>query len=291
MTMKTLLATLLLATLCSTAYGQTLKSVMYNTTNNMVVGLSNAQRLNFEHIGLTAGTATAPSLTYASGTNSFGTFASTAIGVGPFLGFSVDGTRRFFISTNAIRAELPLSFNNATNEALTRTNLGLGATWLTNDNVTNFRTAIGVSPATIWAYKETNQTNATTNLVSDTALTFTAAANTKYAVTLLVNILDGEGNIPTDGVITIATNAQVLGQWTVYEPINTGTRPSGTSVTQRQTFFIPEDGDTGTTWQRFVVIGATNTNSSVTFEFAKAITNAGAVIIGAGSYLKAEVIE
>jgi hypothetical protein len=123
--MKPLLLTLLIATLCATGYGQTLKSVMYNTTNNTVVGLSNAQRLNFEHIGLTSGTATAPSLTYASGTNTFGTFASSGVGIGPFLGFSVDGERRFFISTNTIRAELPLSFNNATNGAVTRTNLGI----------------------------------------------------------------------------------------------------------------------------------------------------------------------
>jgi hypothetical protein len=34
-----------------------------------------------------------------------------------------------------------------TNIAVTRTNLGLGATWLTNVNVTNFRTAIGLGAA------------------------------------------------------------------------------------------------------------------------------------------------
>jgi hypothetical protein len=34
--------------------------------------------------------------------------------------------------------------NSAANTAATRTNLGLGATWLTNTNVTNFRTAIGL---------------------------------------------------------------------------------------------------------------------------------------------------
>ena len=354
--MKPLLLTLLLATLCATGYGQTLKSVMYNTTNDTVVSTN---RIIFPLLGVAGGSATVPSLTYASGTNLFGTFASSALGIGPFLGFSVDGTRRFFISTNTIRAELPLSFNNATNEAASRTNLGLGATWLTNDNVTNFRTAIGLGAnnapsfesvnvsqdfritdgtndfaviafdeaafytgvkigsslglgffgtnaataaattrtnlgaarAPIWAYKATNQTNSTTNLVSDTALTFTAAANTKYAVTLLINVLEGSGNIPVDGVITKATNAQVFGFWTAYEPINSGTRAIGAAITERYAFFIPEDNDQATTWQRFVVVGATNTNSAVTFEFANSITNAGSVVIGAGSYLKAEIIE
>ena len=41
----------------------------------------------------------------------------------------------------------PLTFNNPTNAALSRDNLGLGATWLTNTNVTNFRTAIGLGTA------------------------------------------------------------------------------------------------------------------------------------------------
>ena len=141
--MKPLLITLLLATLCATGYGQTIKSLGYNTTNNTIVGLTNNQRLAFEHISVTTGTAAAPSLVYLLGTNTFGTFASTAFGIGPFLGFSVDGNRRFFISTNTIRAELPISFS-AGNDSATRTNLGLGATWLTNDNVTNFRTAIGL---------------------------------------------------------------------------------------------------------------------------------------------------
>jgi hypothetical protein len=83
--MKPFLTTLLLATLCAaTGYGQTVKSLGYNTTNGQVV--------------------------YA-GTNAL-TFTNS-------LGFT----------TNAAAA--------------TRTNLGLGATWLTNTNVTNFRSAIG----------------------------------------------------------------------------------------------------------------------------------------------------
>jgi hypothetical protein len=120
--MKTLLLTLLLATFCATGYGQTLKSVMFNTTNNTVV---TTNRVIFPLLGVAGGTAGTPALTYAFGTNTFGTFASTQIGIGPFLGFSVEGTRRFFISTNTLRAELAVSFSDTNVAAATRTNLGI----------------------------------------------------------------------------------------------------------------------------------------------------------------------
>ena len=40
--------------------------------------------------------------------------------------------------------DAPISFNGTNSAPPTRTNLGLGATWLTNTNVTNFRTDIGL---------------------------------------------------------------------------------------------------------------------------------------------------
>jgi hypothetical protein len=51
------------------------------------------------------------------------------------------GVSRFSAETMELYA--PISFVNNT-AATTRTNLGLGATWLTNTNVTNFRNAIGL---------------------------------------------------------------------------------------------------------------------------------------------------
>jgi hypothetical protein len=83
--MKNFFLTLLLVALCAaTGYGQTLKSLSYNTTNGQVVAATN-----------------------------------------------VVWTNAFNFSTNAVAAQV-------------RTNLSLGATWLTNNNVTNFRTAIGL---------------------------------------------------------------------------------------------------------------------------------------------------
>jgi len=47
-----------------------------------------------------------------------------------------------YSGTNALTFTNSLSFG--TNAAVTRTNLSLGSTWLTNTNVTNFRSAIGL---------------------------------------------------------------------------------------------------------------------------------------------------
>ena len=77
--------------------------------------------------------------------------ARTNLGLGSFdseNGFSViaDESNNAVISTeNGIPLFYgPLEFNNTTNAAATRTNLGLPLAALTNTNVTNFRTAIGL---------------------------------------------------------------------------------------------------------------------------------------------------
>ena len=66
--------------------------------------------------------------------------------------------------TNFFEFKRPVQFNNTTNAATTRTNLGLGATWLTNNNVTNFRTAIGLGATNAPTFAEINLTSATNSL-------------------------------------------------------------------------------------------------------------------------------
>ena len=119
--MKTLL-TLLLATLCAaTGYGQTIKALAYNTTNGVVV---------------------------YSGTNDLRLPSSVRFGgdtriISSILQFddqdriSLEETR--FVGDWTFAGSI--TFEAA---ASVRTNLGLGATWLTNTDVTNFRTAIGL---------------------------------------------------------------------------------------------------------------------------------------------------
>ena len=163
--MKTLFA-ILLATLCAaTSYGQIIKTLSYNSTNNTVVA---TQRVTFPALGLATGSAAAPSLTYAIGTNVFGTFATTALGIGPYLGFSVNGTRQFYIATNTIRAELPISFSTTTNAAETRTNLSLGLPALTNtSNVTMMRELAGSTNTNAPASGTYQLTNITSLTISN----------------------------------------------------------------------------------------------------------------------------
>jgi hypothetical protein len=107
--MKHLLLTLLLAICAATGYGQTIKTLGYNTTNGQIV---------------------------YSGTNTL-TFTNAVLWNANVS--AVD------LGADNLTVEGAIYFTEAlTNLAVTRTNLGLGATWLTNTNVTNFRTAIGL---------------------------------------------------------------------------------------------------------------------------------------------------
>jgi hypothetical protein len=127
--------TILLATLCAaTSYGQTMKALSYNASNGVVA---------------------------YSGTNTL-TFTNERI---DFRTIGADGTQVWDVVNNLFLTDLSLqnssiSFfgtNAAAAAATTRTNLSLGATWLTNANVTNFRSAIGLGLPAL-----TNTSNVTT---------------------------------------------------------------------------------------------------------------------------------
>ena len=116
--MKTILILLVLgfATVHS-SFGQTLKNLTYNASNGQVIANTGSNVLTF--------------------TNSV------------YIGGSIrmlDGTNKAFEFPNDAEAEFSygISFLNTNAASGTRTNLGLGATWLTNTNVTNFRTAVGL---------------------------------------------------------------------------------------------------------------------------------------------------
>jgi hypothetical protein len=124
--MKTIL-TLLIATLCAaTGYGQTIKSLGYNSTNGQIVAATN-----------------------------------------------VVWTNAFNFSTNTVAEQV-------------RTNLGLGAAWLTNTNVTNFRNAIGLGAA--------NQPTFAGMEVSDGTNTVFAAVSSANAFELYTPLWFGERN-------------------------------------------------------------------------------------------------
>jgi hypothetical protein len=69
--------------------------------------------------------------------------------------------------SNSILSFLPLEFQSNSHASITRTNLGLGATWLTNTNATNFRNDINAELAwktTELFFTNSNQTNTVINL-------------------------------------------------------------------------------------------------------------------------------
>jgi hypothetical protein len=75
--------------------------------------------------------------------------------------------------------------------ALARTNLGLGATWLTNDNVTNFRTAIGLGATNDVRFNEIDATSRFR--VNDGSSTFVQIADDVAEFFIPVNIFNENG--------------------------------------------------------------------------------------------------
>jgi hypothetical protein len=139
--MKHLLLTLLFATFCATGYGQTLKSVMIDTNGVQVNQFGSGSATN-PAIKLGATNwgfwrATGPDRIFVSVNGSTGaTFTSNSVAATTFSGNLSGGV--------TIGSGQSISFSGGANVSGTRTNLSLGATWLTNTDVSNFRTAIGL---------------------------------------------------------------------------------------------------------------------------------------------------
>ena len=134
--MTTRIILLSAALLCWAApvQGQTIKSLGFDTTNNTVVSTN---QIFFTRLATLGGSAADPSFAAVFGTNTIGLFSATQFGIGPYLGFAYNGTRVFLISSNAIRAENPITFSTTTIAASTRTNLGIGSGITTNVAGTN----------------------------------------------------------------------------------------------------------------------------------------------------------
>jgi hypothetical protein len=110
--MKTFL-TLLLTTLCAAAgYGQTLKALMYNTTNAQVVANTGTNVLTFPFF-----------FNFGDGAG-FGSASHSGNSI------EFDGEFLNLLAENSIRVGAPngISFFDTNSSATTRTNLGLGAT-------------------------------------------------------------------------------------------------------------------------------------------------------------------
>jgi hypothetical protein len=136
--MKHLFFTLLLATLCAaTGYGQTMKALSYNTTNNQVVASLGTNSLTFTNNVLIASGAL---LKLGNGTSHIDETGFYANQFNSYFSFEEQRLRFGDLDVFQWDANGAVTFGNA---ATTRTNLGLPLAALTNTNTTNFRTAIG----------------------------------------------------------------------------------------------------------------------------------------------------
>ena len=134
--MRHILTVLAALFLCSApAQAQTMKALMYNT-NGQVVANTGTNVLTF-----------ANNVNFYNGDIQF--VATQILGNGLYIDFDdgAVGGGQITLDTNS-----SIAFQGAA-AAITRTNLGLGATWLTNTNVTNFRTAIGLGSTNEVAFK------------------------------------------------------------------------------------------------------------------------------------------
>jgi hypothetical protein len=145
--MKTLLTLLLAAFCAATGYGQTIKTLGYNTTNGQVVysGTNTLTLMGSNGIVIDAGggqtiTVNVSGINFQTGPNgsvlNIPSDNPVELGGGVWDDPSVRSSLGFSTNLN--------TFWKSTNSSDARSAVNLGATWLTNTNVTNFRTAIGL---------------------------------------------------------------------------------------------------------------------------------------------------
>jgi hypothetical protein len=227
--MKYLLLSLLIFGFGISGFGQTIKSLGYNTTNGQVVANTGTNVLTF--------------------TNDFVKINTISAYVGD-LGVTADNVlfdaTIEFTGTNVnqhianTRANLGFSTNlntlwTATNSSNARSAVGLGATWLTNTNVTNFRTAIGLGSTDNVILNEVQATSFVVADETNSQISFegnsasTTRTNLGLGATWLTNtnkttFLNDIGALATNGSAEGLSNFPTLNQNT------TGTASNVTGV-------------------------------------------------------------
>jgi hypothetical protein len=244
-----LLLTILACLVAASAGAQTIKSLGYNTTNGNIVAATNvtftnsvgfstnaraATRTNLG--GTTVGNAVFTATNAAAAADAIGlgaanevVFGRAQIGAGSFSTSSISGVD---FEVTAGRA---LTFVSGGVPATSRTNLGLGAAWLTNTNVTNFRTDIGLGATNNVTFSNVTASG-TLAVTGDTALsgvnnTMPNATNAASASSLMTRDLVGQefANPRNKVQMTYWFGLAGQGYWTTVGT-NATTRQSGTAA-------------------------------------------------------------
>jgi hypothetical protein len=191
--MKTLL-TILFVTLCAaTSYGQTMKALMFNASNNQVVASTGTNNLTFtNNVNLPSGSL----LRFNSGASHIDETGFYATQYGSFFSFEEQRLRMNDANVFEWDANGVVTFGNA---PATRTNLGLGANFLTNANVTNFRSAIGLGLPAL--------TN-TSNVTIMRALAGSANTNQPFSGTFITYDTTDIYTVTVSNGIIISVNVQ-----------------------------------------------------------------------------------
>jgi hypothetical protein len=265
--MKTILISLILGVVAvHSSFGQTLKNLTYNASNGEVIANTGSNVLTFTNplqfaTNSRAITRTNLSLGATWLTNTNVTNFRSAIGLGATNTVAFDTIQiQSDIFTPALEAAdganyviltaAEISFQGVSGPQ-TRTNLGLGASWLTNTNSTNFRTAIGLGSAATNDGSAFQPSSANlTNLASNNAINLTnfptlllrtngSAAGLTNFPTLNQNTTGTASNVT--GVVALAnggtgatnaTNARTnLGLGTAATNASTDFQPSSVNLT------------------------------------------------------------
>ena len=131
-----------------------------------------------------------------------------------------------FGDSDVIYVSLPIQFVTNSLAGATRTNLGIGATWLTNTNVTNFRSAIGLG------WSALTNSNAGTSLVSVNTNGTVVSPTNFWQVAPIQTLV--QSSAPNTNSTNAATNARNLYYYSLATNIinvtNTITLPTNTSA-------------------------------------------------------------
>jgi hypothetical protein len=284
--MKTLTTLLALALFCATGYGQTIKSLGYNTTNGEVV-YTGTNVLTFTN---------APAFTDAAtvrtnlglgtaATNAASAFQPASAALTNLAANDAANLTNFpslLLRTNGSAAELtnfPTLNQNTTGTASNVTGVvavANGGTGATNEAVARTNLGLGATAQTIFTVKTNDQTIIDeTNATTITDLTFATEPGARYVVTFLPII---EASLTATALTVVASNATAFGLWNSvgagFASTNAITNENGFVVTTArallQTFYVEGGTNAGSISVTFRSTVATNTNTIKEGSFLRA---------------------
>jgi hypothetical protein len=278
--MKKLLLTLVFGILAVGVYGQTIKSLGYNTTNGQVIANTGTNVLQFTN-----------NVSFQGGSliNGYGVFYVSATNGGLNLeeGRITDINNTDVLNwSDSVQLAIgrPLTFG--TNAATTRTNLGLGWTALTNTNAANFRTAINAAPTSVFKVKASDQSITNdTNFMDVTDMVFNTEPNKRYIVQLAAVLEVPSGSPTAHSLRLVASDATVVGNWDGITADSFSTTP----LTNAFSYSLVTQLTTRIPINTFMVISGTNAGS-VKLQFAQATASTNFNTIKANSWLKADEV-